>query len=159
MEGRVRPLLKEGAIRQRQLERVGDPIGEGSSRDARESDKAPSGLPPTQAEAVYLTLGKIQKQWNNNKFSDYSRQIQFIEEEMKRTVDENGKEGFRFNLSMLFPSIEKIEISSTNWSLRWFQLPLWRWITERLEKTRDSIQVTLSPVDQFVVQCRVTLLV
>ena len=154
MEGRVQLLERVGAIRQRQLERVGNPLGEDSSRDGRESDKAPSGLPPTQAEVVYSRLGVIQKRWSMNKLSEYCRQMQFIEGEMKRTVDENGKAGFKFNLSMLFPSIEKIGISSTNWSLRWFQLPLWRWITERLEKTRDSIQVPLSPVDQFVEQCR-----
>ena len=59
MEGRVRLLERDGATRQRQLERVGDPLGEGSSRDARESDKAPSGLPPTQAEAVYSRFGVI----------------------------------------------------------------------------------------------------
>ena len=61
MEGRVRPLLKEGAIRQRQLERVGDPFGEDSSRDARQSHTAPLGLPATGAEDIYSKLGVIKK--------------------------------------------------------------------------------------------------
>ena len=159
MEGRGRIPERGGAIRQRQLETVGDPLGEGSSRDATESHTAPSGLPATEAGVVYSKLGVIQRKWEKNRLSEYSRQMRFIEEEEKRTVDESGKPGYKFNLAMLFPSIKEIGMSSTNWSLRWFTLPLWSWITERLEKTRDSIPVARSPVDQFVEQCRLALLV
>ena len=153
MEGRGRIPERGGHIRQRQLETVGDPLGEGSSRDATELHTAPSGLTATEAGIVYSKLGSIQRKWDKNKLSEYSGRIRFIEEEVKRTVDGRGKPGYEFNLAMLFPSLKEIGMSTTNWSLRWFTLPLWSWITERLEKTRDSIPVARSPVDQFVEQC------
>ena len=119
MEGRVRIPERGGAIRQRQLETVGDPLGEGSSRDAEESHTAPlTGLPATEAGVVYSKLGLIQRKWEGNMLSEYSRRIRFIKEERKGSVDANGKPGFKFKLSMLFPSIKEIELSPTNWDLR-----------------------------------------
>ena len=159
MEGRVRNFERNEAVRYQRLEMTGDLHWVDPSRDARESHTAPSGLPVTQAEDTYSNLGVIQKRWGLNKFSDYSRQLTFIEGEIKRKVDKKGKEGFIFNLSMLFPPIEESGISSTDWSLGWFQLPLWRWITDRVENAQDSIPVPQSPRDQFVEQTRVALLV
>ena len=126
MEGRVRSLERDEAVRYQRLEMTGDPHGVGSSWDLRESHTAPSGLPATRSKDIYSILGVIQRKWGKNKLSDYSTQLRFIEEEGKRSVDENGKAGYKFKLSMLFPPITEIGVSSTNWSRRWFQLPLWR---------------------------------
>ena len=126
MKGRVRRLEKDESVRHQGLEMTRDPHGVGSSRDLRESHTAPSGLPATRSEDAYSKLGVIQRKWGRNKWSEYSLQMKFIEEELKRSVDENGKAGYQFKLSMLFPPIREIGVSSTDWNRRWFQLPLWR---------------------------------
>ena len=103
-------------------------------------------------------MGVIQRNWERNELSEYSLQKKIIKGELKRLVDENGKAGYKFQLSMLFPPIKEIGISSTDWSRRWFQLPLWRWITERVEFARESIPGPQSPVDEFIEQTRVAML-
>ena len=96
MEGRGRIPERGGAIRQRQQETVGDPLGEGSSRDATESHTAPlTGLPATEAGVVYSRLGVIQRKGGKNQGSLYNHMMVRIQEEAKRTVDEDGEEGMK----------------------------------------------------------------
>ena len=162
MAGRVRRFERNESVRHQAFERARDPHGVDPSRDLRESHTAPSGLPATRSGDVYSILGVkggvIQEKWDLNLLSEYSLQKEFIKGELKRKVDENGKAGYKFELSMLFPPIREMEISSTNWSQRFFQLPLWRWISERVEFTRNSIPGLNSPVDEFAEQTRVAML-
>ena len=111
MAGRGRIPERGGAIRQRQLETVGDPLGEGSSRDAEESHTAPlTGLPATEAGVVYSRLGVIQRKGGKNQGSLYNHMMVRIQEEAKRTVDEDGEEGFSFDLSEFFPRVRTVGI-------------------------------------------------
>ena len=162
MAGRARHFARDESVRHRVFERTRDPHGVDSSQDLRQSHTAPSGLPATRSGDVFSILGvkggKIQENWEKNVLSEYSLQKEFVKGEVQRKIDENGKAGYKFQLSMLFPPIKEMEISSTNWSRRFFQLPLWRWIAERVENTRDSIPGLKSPVDEFAEQTRVALL-
>ena len=107
MAGRVRSFERNESVRHQALGMTRDPHGVDPSREPRESHTAPSGLPATRSGDAYSALGRVklgelQKKWGINKLSEYSLQKEFIEEDQKRTVDEKGREGYTFKLSMLF---------------------------------------------------------
>ena len=163
MAGRVRRFERNESVRHQELGMTRDSLGVSPSREPRESHTAPSGLPATRSGDAYSTLGRVefgelQRKWEINKLSEYSLRKEFIEEEQKRAVDEKGRAGYKFKLSMLFPTIKESGLSSTNWNRRFFQLPMWTAITARLENTRGLIPGPLAPVDEFIEQTRVAML-
>ena len=125
MAGRVRHFARDESVRHQELGMTRDSRGVSPSREPRESHTAPSGLPATRSGDAYSTLGRVklgelQRKWDFNKLSEYSLRKKFIEEEWKRSVDKKGRAGYKFKLSMLFPTITESGLSSTNWNLRFF---------------------------------------
>ena len=57
-----------------------------------------------------MILSETQKRWENEKGSLYNHMMVRIQEDAKRTADEDGEEGFSFDLSEFFPRVRTVGI-------------------------------------------------
>ena len=104
MAGRVRRFERNESVRHQEFGRTRDSHGVSPSRELRESHTAPSGLPATRSGDAYSTLGRV-------KFGELQKKNgKKIKEKAKRIVDEDGEEGFSFDLSEFFPRVRTVGI-------------------------------------------------
>ena len=135
---RREPLRKEDAARLQELTRVRELLGV-TPFLPRESGTAPSGLPPTQGEAIYLILSESQTVWKTDKKSLYNRMKVKIQEEAEIVVGEDGEMDIKFQLSEFFPSVRESGIKMKDYAKRFQSLPVWWLIQDRLKWAKDGI--------------------
>ena len=72
-------------------------------------------------------------------------------------MDEDGEEGFSFDLTEFFPRVRTVGIEMKNYDKRFQSLPIWWIVQDKLERSRDGIAVPRDPLEQFREQTRIAL--